>query len=116
LAHARDEAHRAANLLRVKLGKSRVLTSDLDAIEGVGAKTRQKLLRKLGSLSAVRAASESELIAAGATRKQARAIASALGERADDESQASEVAPEATLSQATDEVADEVALDNAFKP
>ena len=79
LALARDEAHRASNLHRVKLGKRRHLRSDLEDIPGVGKRTRSLLLRKLGSLRAIRGADEQTLIAAGATRKQAAAITRALG-------------------------------------
>ena len=78
LAYARDEAHRSANTLRIKLGQRRTLTSELDAIRGVGDKTRSRLLKQLGSLRAVRAANEAELIAAGASRKQAQAIRAAF--------------------------------------
>jgi excinuclease ABC subunit C len=79
LAYARDEAHRSANALRVKQGQKRTLHSDLDAIAGVGSKTRSRLLKQLGSLKGVRAATEEELIAAGASRAQARAIRAHLG-------------------------------------
>jgi excinuclease ABC subunit C len=84
LAYARDEAHRAANALRIKLGQRRTLTSDLDAVPGVGDKTRSRLLKQLGSLRAVRAASETELVAAGATRKQAQAIRMAFDAEQED--------------------------------
>ncbi len=74
LAHARDEAHRVSNALRVKLGHRRKLRSGLDAITGVGAKTRALLLKRLGSVKAVQEAELEHLIAAGVTRKQAEAI------------------------------------------
>jgi len=79
LAYARDEAHRSANALRVKQGQKRTLTSDLDSVRGIGSKTRSRLLKQLGSLKGVRAASEDELVAAGATRTQAKAIRQHLG-------------------------------------
>jgi excinuclease ABC subunit C len=97
LAQARDEAHRVSNALRVRLGRGQRLRTRLDDIKGVGKKTRTALLRKLGSLDAISAASEDELIAAGATSKQARAIVNHL--RTD--------APETTDSEDT-------ALENAF--
>ena len=74
LAQARDEAHRVSNALRVRLGRGQRLRTRLDDIKGVGKKTRTALLRKLGSLEAISAASEADLIAAGASAKQARAV------------------------------------------
>lgn len=79
LALARDEAHRFSNLQRTRKEKRRQLRSDLDAVPGVGPKTRQKLLRELGSLKAVMEASEGDLVDAGATKKQAEAIRRTLG-------------------------------------
>lgn len=77
---ARDEAHRASNDLRKKVGKKRRLRSELDTVPGIGPTTRGKLLRNLGSLRDVLAATEERLVEAGATRKQAQAIKRALGE------------------------------------
>jgi excinuclease ABC subunit C len=74
LAHARDEAHRVSNALRVKLGQRQKLQSGLDAIAGVGPRTRTALLKALGSLQAVREAGIAQLIEAGATSRQAGAI------------------------------------------
>jgi excinuclease ABC subunit C len=74
LAHARDEAHRVSNALRVKLGKKHKLKSGLDDIPGVGRKTRLLLLKAFGSLDRVEQAGVEELIAAGATRPQAQAV------------------------------------------
>jgi excinuclease ABC subunit C len=74
LAHARDEAHRVSNALRVKLGGKRRLQSGLDGIEGVGSKTRALLLRALGTVDGVAGASAEALVDAGATRRQAEAI------------------------------------------
>jgi excinuclease ABC subunit C len=98
LAQARDEAHRVSNALRVRLGKGKRLHSTLDDVAGVGKKTRTLLLRKAGSIDALSAASEPELIAMGATAKQARAIIEHLHT----------ALPEA-------EVSEELALDNAFE-
>jgi excinuclease ABC subunit C len=105
LAYARDEAHRSANALRVKLGQRRTLTSDLDAVEGVGHKTRARLLKQLGSLRAVRAATLDELIAAGATRKQASSIRARF--------EAEEAPPSAALTPAS-EIEDD-AVERAFQ-
>ena len=74
LAVARDEAHRASNALRLKLGKKRRLTSKLDEVRGVGAKTRAKLLKAFGSVRAIEEADAKALQAAGATAQQALAI------------------------------------------
>ena len=76
---ARDETHRASNALRLKVGRKRRLQSELDGVPGVGPKTRGKLLRALGSMAGVLAATEQELIEAGATKRQARAIKETLG-------------------------------------
>jgi excinuclease ABC subunit C len=74
LALVRDEAHRVSNRLRIKVGKRRRLKSGLDDIPGVGAKTRARLLKRLGSLKAVMGADVETLRQAGANRRQARAI------------------------------------------
>ncbi len=63
LAHARDEAHRFANLHRERRGKKRRLKSELDDIKGIGPKTRKTLLSALGSMKAIRAASDEEILA-----------------------------------------------------
>jgi excinuclease ABC subunit C len=74
LGLVRDEAHRVSNELRKKVGKRRRLRSGLDDVPGVGKKTRVQLLRTLGSLKAVIDADELQLVEAGATAKQAKAI------------------------------------------
>lgn len=99
---ARDETHRASNALRKKVGRKRRLRSELDDVAGVGPKTRGKLLRNLGSLREILAASEEQLVEAGATRKQAQAIRQSLGA-------GPIVAPET-------EAAEEAAIENAFQP
>ena len=78
LALARDEAHRASNRLRMKAGANKQLRSGLDAISGVGPKTKSKLLTALGSVDAISKADKQTLIDAGANRKQAEAISKAL--------------------------------------
>ena len=57
----RDEAHRFAVTFHRTRRNARQLTSELDAIEGVGAKTVQKLLKEFGSSELVRAATEDQL-------------------------------------------------------
>ena len=98
---ARDETHRASNTLRKKVGRKRRLRSELDGVPGVGPNTRGKLLRQLGSLREVLAATEQQLIEAGASRRQAEAIREELGRHAP-------VTPEA-------ETAEETAIENAFQ-
>jgi excinuclease ABC subunit C len=60
----RDEAHRFAVTFHRSRRNARQLTSELDAIRGVGERTVQKLLREFGSSERVRAATEAELAAA----------------------------------------------------
>ena len=98
---ARDETHRASNALRKKVGRKRRLRSELDRVPGVGPKTRGKLLRNLGSLRGVLAATEEQLIEAGATRRQAEAIRQCLGDH-------SPGGPDT-------ESAEETAIENAFQ-
>jgi excinuclease ABC subunit C len=98
---ARDEAHRASNDLRKRVGKKKRLRSELDAVPGIGPKTRGKLLRNLGSLRDVLAAGEEQLIEAGATRKQAHAIKETLGEHVVGSQEA--------------QGAEEAAIENAFQ-
>jgi excinuclease ABC subunit C len=59
----RDEAHRFAVTFHRTRRNARQLTSELDAIEGVGPKTVQRLLSQFGSSELVRAASEDQLAA-----------------------------------------------------
>jgi excinuclease ABC subunit C len=59
----RDEAHRFAVTFHRSLRNSRQLTSELDAIAGVGEKTVHTLLKEFGSSEMVRAASEEQLAA-----------------------------------------------------
>jgi excinuclease ABC subunit C len=59
----RDEAHRFAVTFHRNRRAARQLTSELDTIPGVGAKTVQKLLKQLGSSELVKAASEDQLAA-----------------------------------------------------
>jgi excinuclease ABC subunit C len=59
----RDEAHRFAVTFHRSRRAARQLTSELEAIEGVGLKTVQKLLKAFGSSELVRAATEEQLAA-----------------------------------------------------
>lgn len=61
LQHVRDEAHRfAVRYHRVKREK-RALTSPLDEIPGVGPTRKKALMKRFGSLTRIRAATEGEL-------------------------------------------------------
>jgi excinuclease ABC subunit C len=59
----RDEAHRFAVTFHRTRRNAQSLTSELDQIEGVGARTVQKLLKHFGSSELVRSASEDQLAA-----------------------------------------------------
>lgn len=75
LARARDEAHRFANFARKRLGKSRRLRSAIEDIPGLGPHARKALLRTLGSMAALRAAKDEEILAVeGVTRRHLAAI------------------------------------------
>jgi excinuclease ABC subunit C len=75
----RDEAHRFAVTFHRSRRNARQLSSELDAIRGVGARTVQKLLKEFGSSELVRAASEDQLAAvvgrAAARRVKAHYVA-----------------------------------------
>ena len=70
LAHARDEAHRFANVGRKRRGKKRRLKSELDDIRGIGPVARKALLSELGSVKAVRAASDEAILAVKGVSKR----------------------------------------------
>jgi excinuclease ABC subunit C len=59
----RDEAHRFAVTFHRSRRNARQLTSELDAIAGVGGRTVQKLLKTFGSSELVRGATEDQLAA-----------------------------------------------------
>lgn len=74
LQRIRDEAHRFA-ITGQRNKRKTSLASGLQEIPGIGPKTRQKLLRKLGNTSAIKAASIEQLLAIeGVTQKQADAV------------------------------------------
>jgi excinuclease ABC subunit C len=75
LQRLRDEAHRFAITYHRQKRKARLLASQLEAIPGVGPKTRLELLRYFGSLRQLRGATIDELAAApGIGVKSARRI------------------------------------------
>lgn len=71
LARARDEAHRFSNRAREKLGKGRRLRSELDDIRGIGPATRKALLTALGSIEAIKNATDEQLLAIPGVTKRA---------------------------------------------
>jgi excinuclease ABC subunit C len=79
LARARDEAHRFSNKARERLGKSKRMRSALDDVPGIGAATKKALLTTLGSLAAVKKATDEELLAVpGVTARHVKALRKAF--------------------------------------
>lgn len=75
LAMARDEAHRFSNYQRERAGLRRRLTSVLDEVSGIGAKSRVALLKQFADVEHVLQASDEELLAVpGITRRQVAAL------------------------------------------
>jgi len=75
LARARDEAHRFSNRARERLGKKKRFKSALDDVSGLGPNTRKLLLRHLGSLKAIQAASDEALLAVpGVSARHVKAL------------------------------------------
>jgi excinuclease ABC subunit C len=74
LVKLRDEAHRFAVDYHRKVRSRASLGSRLTDIPHVGPATARKLLRALGSLKRIRAASEQDLVDAGASRRAAASI------------------------------------------
>jgi excinuclease ABC subunit C len=75
LQRVRDESHRFAIEFQRALRSKQSFTSILEELPGIGPKKRQALLRELGSLRAVRAASEAALAAvAGVSPRDAATI------------------------------------------
>jgi excinuclease ABC subunit C len=62
LQRIRDEAHRFAVTFHRTSRRKRDFTSELDAIAGVGARRRNQLLRRFGSLAGVRRATREDLV------------------------------------------------------
>ncbi len=60
----RDEAHRFAVTFHRSRRDARTLTSELSEIPGIGPRTVEKLLKRFGSLSGVKASTEEDLAAA----------------------------------------------------
>ncbi len=63
LQRIRDEAHRFANTFHRELRQKRMVSSALEGIEGLGEARRKRLLKSLGGMNAVKAASLDDLLA-----------------------------------------------------
>jgi excinuclease ABC subunit C len=75
----RDEAHRFANTYHQTVRAREALKSPLDEVPGVGPKLKQALIRKLGDVTAVRTASDADLLAVkGMNRKVLAALRATL--------------------------------------
>lgn len=75
LARVRDEAHRfGVKNHRRRRDKNSLEGSPLQALRGIGPKTKERLLKEFGTLEAVLAASDDALRALGLTRPQIEAV------------------------------------------
>jgi excinuclease ABC subunit C len=75
----RDEAHRFAISYHRKVRTKQTIVSQLDGVPGIGAKRRSALLKRFGSIDAIRAASLEELAAVPSmTRKAAEQLKASL--------------------------------------
>src|SRR4029078_5854566 len=61
IQQVRNEAHRFAITFHRQLRGKRSLEMELDAIEGIGPRRKQRLLQHFGSLDRIRSASKQEL-------------------------------------------------------
>jgi len=81
LAQARDEAHRFSNRGRKKSSKRRTFASELEAMPGIGPKTRKALLKHFGSITAIYSASDEQILSVqNVTRRHLAALRQATGE------------------------------------
>ena len=67
----RDEAHRFAITYHRNVRRRRTIVSALDRVPGIGPKRKRALLRRFGSVSHIREASDAELLAVGGMTKRA---------------------------------------------
>lgn len=74
MTRIQDEVHRFAITFHRQRHAKNSLASKLDEIKGIGPKSRNKLLRKFGSLTKIKNASVEELQAAGLTLPQAQMV------------------------------------------
>jgi excinuclease ABC subunit C len=79
LARLRDEAHRASNRARMRLGKRRRFRTPLDDVKGIGAEVKKALMRHVGNAAAIRDATDAELLAVpGVLPRHVRILREAL--------------------------------------
>ncbi len=62
LQRIRDESHRFAVSYHTVLKRTKQTTSLLDDIPGIGPKTKQKLIRKFGSLNGIKKATKNDIV------------------------------------------------------
>ena len=74
MTRIQDEVHRFAITFHRRTHAKNALSSKLDSIKGIGPKSRNKLLRKFGSLKKIKEASLDELRDAGLTLTQAQTV------------------------------------------
>ncbi len=79
LQRVRDEAHRFGLTFHRSLREKRSMASQLDEIPGIGPKRRQALLKKFGSVEAIRSASLEEITQVeGMSKSAAQQVKSSL--------------------------------------
>ncbi|MBN2804007.1 MAG: excinuclease ABC subunit UvrC [Deltaproteobacteria bacterium] len=82
LALARDEAHRLANGFQSKRRTKNISKSELDQIEGIGPKTKQLLLKNMGSVKNIKSSTVEELSQIeGIGKKTAQSILDKLNKK-----------------------------------
>ena len=115
LARIRDEAHRFANTFHRDRRSKATLRSELDAIPGIGATRRQRLLKHFGSVRAIRQATVEDLARApGMNRKAAVQVADYFARRVQAEG-ATDAADEAGIdADAAADASDEFDAGEAF--
>ncbi len=74
LQRVRDEAHRFALSYHQRVRRRQTFASALDAIPGIGPKRRRALLKRFGSVPAIRAAATEELVATGLSQSLVKKI------------------------------------------
>ena len=74
MTRIQDEVHRFAITFHRRTHAKNALSSRLDSIKGIGPKSRNKLLRKFGSMKKIKEASIDELRDAGLSLTQAQSV------------------------------------------